>query len=400
MRLAEYFRSVAAKRLSAVEAHPERSNQHEFNGVGTLRDMLGDDRKELPTRFIYLTDNETAITADGSCTWYDARENHPTRTEYRFYFPSNQVMDMAASNDLILFCLNNDGTMMIVIGPEGGTSDHQLQWLFDVQLAADNARLVIGPAARMESEIGFAGQYILEELGIELTAETDDDLLQQMLDLFGGTFPTTAIFSDFARGTLTTINPLDGPDEALMTWFEQEEKLFRAYEKHIVSQRIKEGFGENGDDVDAFVKYSLSVLNRRKSRVGFALENHLEKVFSGVGLDFSAQCKTENRKKPDFIFPGCAEYHGPNTNPDDLTMLGVKTTCKDRWRQVLSEAEKITNKHLLTLEPGISLHQTDEMRDSNLQLVIPAQIHESYTQQQQQGWLMNVGEFIELVKNK
>ena len=27
------------------------------------------------------------------------------------------------------------------------------------------------------------------------------------------------------------------------------------------------------------------------------------------------------------------------------SMLGVKTTCKDRWRQVLSEADRIPQKH-------------------------------------------------------
>jgi hypothetical protein len=30
-------------------------------------------------------------------------------------------------------------------------------------------------------------------------------------------------------------------------------------------------------------------------------------------------------------------------------MLGVKTTCSDRWRQVLAEADRIQLKHLLTL---------------------------------------------------
>ena len=42
-------------------------------------------------------------------------------------------------------------------------------------------------------------------------------------------------------------------------------------------------------------------------------------------------------------------------------MLGAKSTCKDRWRQVLAEDEKISRKHLLTLEPGISEPQTHQM---------------------------------------
>ena len=67
-------------------------------------------------------------------------------------------------------------------------------------------------------------------------------------------------------------------------------------------------------------------------------------------------------------------------------MLGVKSTCKDRWRQVLAEADRIEYKHLLTLETSISKHQTDEMQAKNLQLVLPRGLHETYTPEQQ-TWL-------------
>ena len=39
--LSQYFEGVSAKRLSAVEASPDRSNQHEFNGVKALRSYWG-----------------------------------------------------------------------------------------------------------------------------------------------------------------------------------------------------------------------------------------------------------------------------------------------------------------------------------------------------------------------
>ena len=77
-------------------------------------------------------------------------------------------------------------------------------------------------------------------------------------------------------------------------------------------------------------------------------------------------------------------------------MLGAKSTCKDRWRQVLSEAQKITHKHLLTLEPGISENQTDEMKSKNLQLVLPKSLHETY-RATQLSWLMDVTSFLNLV---
>ena len=68
-----------------------------------------------------------------------------------------------------------------------------------------------------------------------------------------------------------------------------------------------------------------------------------------------------------------------------LTMLGVKTTCKDRWRQVLAEARRIERKHLLTLETAISGHQTDEMRDNHLQLVVPRGPHGTFSASSSNG---------------
>ncbi len=80
----------------------------------------------------------------------------------------------------------------------------------------------------------------------------------------------------------------------------------------------------------------------------------------------------------------------------NLTMLGVKSSCKDRWRQVLAEADRVDRKHLLTLEAAISKNQTDEMNSKSLQLVIPKALHDTYLPEQQ-AWLMDVSEFTELV---
>jgi EcoRII C terminal len=151
--------------------------------------------------------------------------------------------------------------------------------------------------------------------------------------------------------------------------------------------------------VDGFISFFLSVQNRRKSHVGLALENHLELVFVECGIRYSRTAVTENKTKPDFLFPGHAEYHNPSFNPLNLTMLGVKSTCKDRWRQVLAEADRIEHKHLLTLETAISSNQTDEMQTKSLQLVLPHRLHDSYTEPQRK-WLMDVSSFIALVQER
>ncbi|EBK1959289.1 restriction endonuclease, partial [Salmonella enterica] len=49
------------------------------------------------------------------------------------------------------------------------------------------------------------------------------------------------------------------------------------------------------------------------------------------------------------MFPGISHYHDSEFPHARLTMLASKSTCKDRWRQMLNEAVRISDKHLLTL---------------------------------------------------
>lgn len=101
------------------------------------------------------------------------------------------------------------------------------------------------------------------------------------------------------------------------------------------------------------------------------------------------------------IYPeGASEcYRDEGFPSSSLTMLGAKTTIKERWRQVLEEANRIERKHLITLEPAVSVDYTNAMRDSKLQLVIPSQLFPTYTPSQQE-WLMDVGGFCEMVEER
>lgn len=76
-----------------------------------------------------------------------------------------------------------------------------------------------------------------------------------------------------------------------------------------------------------------------------------------------------------------------------------EATCKDRWRQVLSEADKIPGKHLVTLEAAISESQTREMQSHGLQLVVPCLIQATYTDIQRE-WLIGLDTFIDVIKQQ
>lgn len=396
--LSDQFEGVVAKRLSVVETSPDKSNQHEFNGSAPLRRLLGDDdRKHIPTRFIRIDDTNEAVAADGAVSWYDARRQHPTRTEYRLYYPGNEVTGLMQPGDAFFFALRRDGTVLAVFTPGEGTVENQLVWLFGLDEDPQGGFVFSDIEADKAKEIGFAARYILEELGIEAD-EPEADLLDTLIEPFGLFFPTTRIFSELARSSLPGVSALEDPDAALVEWMEREEALFRRLERRVVEARISEGFhGDGGADVDGFLSFSLSVQNRRKSRAGQALENHLEAVFTAHEIRHARGAETENRNKPDFLFPGQTEYRDPQFDASRLTMLGSKSTLKDRWRQVLSEAVRIEHKHLLTLEPGISEHQTSEMQTKQLQLVVPRSIQATYRPGQQE-WLMGLADFIEVVR--
>jgi hypothetical protein len=345
---------------------------------------------------MYLGDEEEKTArADGYLTWYDSRLDQPHRSaEYRLYFPSTIVSEMMQEGDLLLVARRADGDIFVIAVQGGSTVENQVLWLFGIS-EVERQFVIRGYEADNEDiPLNFASKFILEELGVEIE-EADDSLLSTLLDRFSGRFPKTADFSAFARLAVGATSH-DDPDGVIMAWIEKEEALFRQLERHIVAERLRQGFGE---DVDAFIDFSLSVQNRRKSRVGHALENHLEQVFKEHSIAYSRGKMTENRAKPDFVFPGIAQYHNPEFPAIRLTMLGVKSTCKDRWRQVLSEARKIEQKHLFTLEPGISENQTGEMAHHQLTLVLPNNLHTSYKPAQQEA-LMNLQAFIELARER
>jgi hypothetical protein len=430
--LSEYFEGVAAKRLSAVEADLIRSHQHEINGVKGLREILGEPEGnvQFEARLLYFTDeDDEPIVADSTLTWYDARqrariERGVMRWEYRLYFKTTNVSLNAAAGDLLVIAKLLDGSLLVVIAESGSSIARQIEWLFGFTELAHPGFSVKSELETEQDRIEFASRFILESIGIVVEV-SDETYLDVMLKKFNGKFPTTRDFSAYARSTLKDLDARDEPDLVIMTWMEREEILFRTLERYLIADRLSAGFIDSketvespagshvhsekelngnpqkigGVDVDGFISFSLSVQNRRKSRVGYALENHLELLFQENGLRYSRAAVTENKAKPDFLFPGAAEYHNPAYDQLKLTMLGVKSTCKDRWRQVLAEADRIDNKHLLTLEAAISKRQTDEMVSKSLQLVLPRSLHQTY-KPAQQAWLMDVEGFAALVRSR
>lgn len=185
------------------------------------------------------------------------------------------------------------------------------------------------------------------------------------------------------------------PDRKIIDWTNTEYALFRAIEHARYGDTISRGFAS----VDEFITMANMVLNRRKSRAGKSLEHHLSAIFDGNEIIYTAQAVTEGNKKPDFIFPSQTAYHDSAFPTDRLISLAAKTTCKDRWRQVINEADRLRDrpKYLCTLQQGISPAQMDEMQSENVILVVPKQYIAAYPADRQER-IWTLSKFVSYVR--
>ena len=407
--LAKIFTGVVAKRLTLVETVTTKSNQHEFQGVKPLRALFGEqDRKEIPTTFIWMTREQEAMSDVGFISWSNVRKGKPRAAEYHLYYSSNAITEAMNEGDLAFIALKPDGEVLVIVVPAGSGILQQLYWLFGIDYqqqlqiseADDNkAATFVDFSNEAATDLDFAARFILDELGVEFEIP-DSNRIDKLLQKFPDNLPGTSEFAAFARDTiLDKVSVAKAPDETLLTWLDHEEKLFRRHEYLRIEKRLPAFHANGKTDVEGSTAFFKSIFNARMSRMGFSLAHHLEAIFKQTGIKYSRGKTTERTSKPDFIFPGIAEYKDGNFPAERLTMLASKSSLKDRWRQMTREADRIEYKHLFTLQPGISVQQTEEIKAQKVQLVIPRSIHGSY-RPSQQSELMDLKDFIAFARER
>lgn len=407
-RIGDYFKAYAAKKLSAVDIDATRSRQSEIGGTDGLRAMFGTPRDKLylEGKYVYLDDEmeQAPEIVDAPVTWYDPRRfKAGRRPEYRLLYraKARPVISRVQPGDTLFVAQQNERNVYMLFAKEGSTVLRQLQWMFGMEA---QEVVQVGPDLAVQPELEpLPVEDLLGLLGIEVDV-SDASLLGKMPSRFLLTeaWPTGVEMAQLAQSLVPEVDARTEPDAALMQWVQMETRLFQTLEKHKITDQIGAGFRTpTGDvDVEAFLRLSLSVNNRRKSRAGGSLELHMAAVLEANDIRYDRQGTTEGKKRPDFLFPSADAYRDLNYPAARLTMLGSKTTLKDRWRQVLNEADRIPNKHLLTLQPGISEDQTDEMKAEHLQLVIPESLHGQGFSAQQRKWLLSVEAFLDEVERR
>jgi len=293
--------------------------------------------------------------------WQDGRA---TKSRIVWYGASKHEYRMTRFGKDFPF-LNPDtvGNLLVLI-PKGGRGFNAYVLDLEDDIEEIQAALgveVTGPwavyVADRRQEVEETPDECIERHFREFVAQVDD-------------FPKGEAFSETTltalRNCIREFSRLPA-DDRLVRCMQEEYRLFRLVERKICQPDICRMF----KDVDDFLKTAHSLLNRRKSRAGRSLENHVAILLDEAKIPFDVR-PANITGEPDIVI------QGEDSPEEELTVVGVKNTCKDRWRQVLEEAPEAKTRYILTLQRGISNRQLRQMHKAGVKLIVPDGVQEMY----------------------
>jgi hypothetical protein len=374
---------LAAKKLAEVEVSAESSNQHEFN-AGLLRKAL-----DLPTDvqdesldIVYLSDDgDDPEVESARYTLYNAREGKPRAAEYRLYYKSPLLQARAAAGDLLVIArLPSSLALRALVVP----AESELG--LSVRAALSDEGLEIDDRFRLiQANIGKQGlEHLLAGASETVDVPDANEAIPQIEPLLlakaieSRRMPSTTEMAAEALRILSVRWPMRmSADDALYWALAIETAIFHHIEERIgqveLDALMKDGRVPFGDAFTLVMRQIQS----RKSRRGHSLQHHFGKILLDAGIPHAAQCVTEGKERPDFVIPGHAAYHDAAFPADRLRMVACKSVVKERWRQILTEANRIPHKYLLTLDPKLTTDTIAAMRQSAVEIFVPRPTLES-----------------------
>jgi restriction endonuclease EcoRII-like protein len=322
-----------------------------------------------------------AVWQDGRVTestvkWYGTK----TRSEYR-------LTGFNRERDFPFIAHDCVGSLLVLI-PE--SMNRFLMYVLDEEDDIEDIQAALG----VEAVRGWA----VYDSKAALPPETENDCIDRHFRTFTGAltkFPATLAFADEARAALSAcVNDfVSGPtDDQLMRCIAAEYSLFRIAERKLSEPDVVRVF----KDIDDFLATAQTILQRRKARAGKSLEHHVEYLLKQAKIPYQRNANVEGTK-PDILIPHSKQYLDRAWPDKKLFVIGIKTTCKDRWRQVLQEAPRVRRKHILTLQKGISPAQLTEMKKAAVTLVVPKELHADYPKDRR-AELVTIAALIDKVK--
>jgi hypothetical protein len=188
-------------------------------------------------------------------------------------------------------------------------------------------------------------------------------------------------------------------DESIRRGLDAESALYFAIERDVGTRSLSALLSEGPANLDEVLAWALRIQQSRKSRRGQSLQHHFSLLLTREGIPYTPQCVTERGETPDFVIPGEAAYHDPKFPSERLRMVACKSTVRERWGQILKEADRIRQKYLLTVDETMSGDVLRNMRAADLTVFLPAAtIAEYYAGTPSENLVGNVGLLLEYLR--
>ena len=370
--LKQYFSGVVAKRLSEVEVVPSKSNQREFNATSAMKAMLGTERKTYATHFVYLSDVMDPVTEEAFLTWYDARENNPTRSEYRLFYKKTLISEQARVGDCLFLCRRYDETLLAVVTEKDSMMENRLNWLFGIRPAN---LFEAGNLEANDREYQMIVDCLLQMIGVEVRQDSEE-LEKNLRILYEKKSPRLADLCDIAcrRSGI----PADGDaDEAVMVWMYCLNELVCAIKNYMLempdSALYKKLSGNWQDEALRF--FFRMILRARNIRFD---------EYKNTGIQY-------------LIMPGFKEFSTGQYPNGRLTE--VKFACMLESVSYGVYTVDMPYVHLITMDPGITEEQRVIQKSKKVQFVIPRPVQTMYNNLNT-FWFLSVEELLLLLKEK
>lgn len=153
-----------------------------------------------------------------------------------------------------------------------------------------------------------------------------------------------------------------------------EEILDEIYKQYLIAQKesgqevidsqVAKSGTVNFEDMD---KFFMSIFQSRKSRAGKGFEFTIRTMFERLSYPFSEQVNIDGAK-PDFVMPSESYFL---QKPLDSLIFTAKRTLRERWRQVVTEANKGYGYFLATLDDKVTSSQIEQASKHKIYLVVP-----------------------------
>ena len=136
-----------------------------------------------------------------------------------------------------------------------------------------------------------------------------------------------------------------------------EQAVFQILESILAGSECRELLAE-APDLDRVLDFSMSVLNRRKSRAGRSVEHILGELMARAGIPAASQIKHRG-DVADFVvdLPGGRR-----------AIIEAKRTLKERWKQIIGGEDVF----LVTLDSDLTGQVVKDVHGRRIRLVVPA----------------------------